>query len=117
VKSMDEAVDRMIEEKYGPSGTYGDNSVFGRAYQKSAYGEEFLRMANKRPSKEAVEYTKEICNYIFDTYGRFPAHANAIHVPGVWLQFSHLELEFYDKYFDRSLYDRQARHHELWGDH
>jgi hypothetical protein len=117
VKSMDEAVDRMIEEKYGPSGTYGDNSVFGRAYQKSAYGEEFLRMANKRPSKEAVEYTKEICNYIFDTYGRFPAHANAIHVPGVWLQFSHLELEFYDKYFDRALYHRQAAHNDIWDEH
>ena len=117
VKSMDEAVDRVLEEKYGPAGTYGDNSVFDRSYRKSDYGDAYLKMAAKRPSKEAVDYAKEICNYIYDTYGRFPAHTNAFHLPGVWLQFSHLEMEFYDKYFDRDLYHRQAAHHELWGDH
>jgi hypothetical protein len=117
VKTMDEAVDRVIEEKYGPAGTYGDTDIFNRAYKKGEYGDAFLKMANRRPTKQAVEYTKEICNYIFDTYGRFPAHVNAFHLPGVWLQFSHLEMEFYDKYFDASLYQRQAAHDELWGDH
>ncbi len=115
VKSMDAAVDQLIEEKYGPAGTYGDSDIFDRAYRKAEYGEAFLKMAGKRPRPEAVEYAKEICNYIYDTYGRFPAHANAFHFPGVWLQFSHLELEFYEKYFDESLYRRQAAHHEMWG--
>jgi hypothetical protein len=114
---MDEAVDRVIEEKYGPTGTYGDHSIFDRSYQKSDYGDAYLKMAARRPSREVVDYAKEICNYIYDTYGRFPAHTNAFHMPGVWLQLSHLELEFYDKYFDRDLYHRQARHHEMWGDH
>jgi hypothetical protein len=117
VKSMDEAVDRVIEEKYGPAGTYGDNSIFGKSYRKSEYGAEYLKMAAKRPSKDAVEYAKEICNYIYDTYGRFPAHVNAFHVPGVWLQFSHLEMEYYEKYFDADLYSRQAAHHSMWGEH
>jgi hypothetical protein len=117
VKSMNEAVDRVLEEKYGPAGTYGDNSIFDRSYQRSADGDAFLKMAAKRPSQEVIDYTKEICNYIWDTYGRFPAHTNAFHVPGVWLQFSHLELEFYDKYFDRDLYTRQAKHDEIWKDH
>jgi hypothetical protein len=117
VKSMDEAVDRVLEEKYGPTGTYGDRSVFDRAYQRSDFGDAYLKMAAKRPSNEAVAYTKEICHYIYDTYGRFPAHTNAFHLPGVWLQFSHLEMEFYDKYFNRDLYRRQAAHHEMWGDH
>jgi len=117
VKSMDEAVDRVLEEKYGSLGTYGDNSVFDRAYQRSDFGDAYLKMAARRPSKEAVAYTKEICNYIYDTYGRFPAHTNAFHLPGVWLQFAHLELEFYEKYFDRDLYRRQAEHHAMWGDH
>jgi hypothetical protein len=114
---MNEAVDKVIEEKYGPAGTYGDNAIFGRSYKKSEYGDAFLKMANRRPTPQAVEYTKEICNYIWDTYGRFPAHVNAFHVPGVWLQFSHLELEFYDKYFAADLYERQAAHDQLWGDH
>ena len=43
------------------------------------YGDAFLKMANKRPTAQVVEYTKEICNYIWDTYGRFPAHVNAFH--------------------------------------
>jgi hypothetical protein len=97
--------------------TYGDSSVFDRAYQKSQYGDDFLKMANKRPTPQVVDYAKEICNYIYDTYGRFPAHTNAVHVPGVWLQCSHLELEFYEQYFDRDLYHRQAGHDDIWGDH
>ena len=117
VNTLDEAVDKVIEEKYGPAGTYGDHKIFDRAYKKSEYGDAFLKMASRRPTPQAVEYAREICNYIYDTYGRFPAHVNAFHVPGVWLQFSHLELEFYDKYFDPDLYHRQAAHDRLWGDH
>jgi hypothetical protein len=117
VKSMDEAVDRVVEEKYGPAGTYGDHAVFDRAYQNAQYGDDYLKMAARPPSPDAVAYTKEICNYIYDTYGRFPAHTNAFHLPGVWLQFSHLELEFYDKYFDRALYHRQAAHNDIWDEH
>src|SRR5687768_10701463 len=62
IKSMDAAVDQVIEEKYGPAGTYGDNSIFGRAYKEGKNGEQFLKMANQRPTPEAVKYTKEICN-------------------------------------------------------
>jgi hypothetical protein len=57
----------------------------------------------------------EICNYLFDTYGRFPAHADAFLFPGVWLQLSHLELEYYENYFDESLFRRQAAHQKMWG--
>ena len=64
VQSMDAAVDRVIEEKYGPAGTYGDSTIFDRAYKKAEYGDAFLKMANKRPTAQVVEYTKEICNYI-----------------------------------------------------
>ena len=117
VKSMDAAVDQVIEEKYGPAGTYGDKAIFDGSYRQPAFGDEFLKMANRRPSAEAIDYTKEICNYIYDMYGRFPAHVNAFHLPGVWLQFSHLELEFYDKYFKADLYHRQAAHDEIWGGH
>ena len=117
VKSMDAAVDQILEEKYGPAGTYGDKAIFDRSYRQPEFGDEFLKMANRRPSAQVIDYTKEICNYIYDTYGRFPAHANAFHLPGVWLQFSHLELEFYDKYFKPDLYHRQAAHDEIWGKH
>ena len=116
VKSMNDAVDQVLEEKYGPKGAYGDESVFARAYRKSAYADEFLKNAG-RPTPEAIQYAKDICNYIVDTYHRFPAHVNAFHVPGVWVQFSHLEVEYYEKFYAPDLYRRQAEHHDMWGEH
>ncbi len=115
VKNMDESVDIVIEEKYGPTGPYGDDDIITKAYKDPKYGKEYLGMAGKRPTAKAIEYTKVIVNYIYDTYGSFPAAANAFHVPGVWLQFSHLEMEYYQKYFDESLYQRQTKNAGWWG--
>ena len=39
------------------------------------------RRAQPHPP-EAVKYTKEICRYLVETYGRFPAHTDAFHLPG-----------------------------------
>jgi len=114
VKNMDEAVDIVLEEKFGPKGPYGDEDIIGKAYKDPKYGKEFLGMAGARPSAKAIEYTKVIANYVYDTYGSFPAAANAFHVPGVWLQFSHLEMEYYQKYFDESLYQRQMKSGDWW---
>ncbi|AFY47551.1 hypothetical protein Nos7524_1679 [Nostoc sp. PCC 7524] len=114
VKSMDEAVDRVLEAKYGNQGAYGDKEVFARSYQNQSSAEAFLRKAEPH-SKETIQYTKDICNYIYETYGRFPAHIDAFFVPGIWLQFSNLELEYYQKYYDPALFSRQAQHDELWG--
>jgi hypothetical protein len=116
VGSMDQAVDRVLEEKYGTQGPYGDKALFARSYKGAANGEEFLRNAEPY-SKEAIEYTKEICNYIYDTYGRFPAHVDAFYLPGIWLQFCHLELEYYEKFYNAAQYRQQAQHWTTWGDH
>ncbi|MGB9457091.1 MAG: hypothetical protein WCB12_13675 [Bryobacteraceae bacterium] len=116
ISSMNDAVDQVYEEKFGPNGVYGDKVVFEKPYRRSDDAADFMRNA-ERPSKETIQYIKDICNYIYDTYGRFPAHVNSFHVPGVWLQVSHLELEYYEKYFQPNLYHRQARHHAVWGRH
>lgn len=116
ISSMDEAVDWVLEHKYGSQGTYRDAAQFARSYRKIEDAEAYLQHA--RPySAKTIEYMKVICNYIYDTYGRFPAHVDAFHLPGVWVQFSHLELEYYDKYFEPALYTRQAAHEAVWGDH
>jgi hypothetical protein len=116
VPSMADAVDQVLEEKYGAAGAYGDRETFARSYTSPASADEFLRAAQPHP-KKAVEYTKEICTYIYETYGRFPAHVDAFHVPGIWVQFSHLELPYYEKYFDPALFRRQAEHAAVWGAH
>ena len=33
-----------------------------------------------------------------ETYGRFPAHTDAFYLPGTWVQFSHLEIEYYERF-------------------
>ncbi len=116
VKSMNDAVDQVYEEKFGSQGVYGDQQVFAAPYRSSQSAANYLKTA-QRPTPETVQYVKDVCNYVYETYGRFPAHVNAFHVPGVWLQVSHLELEYYEKYFDPGLYRWQSRHHEIWGAH
>jgi hypothetical protein len=87
--------------------------MIGFPYRTSAAADAFLTKADP-PQKENVEYAREVCNYIYDTYGRFPAHVNSFYCPGMWVQFSHLELEYYDKVADPSYYERQAQHDALW---
>jgi hypothetical protein len=113
VSSMDEAVDRVIADKYGPEGTYGDAGSFSRPYREPSSAEEYLRQATHYTPR-AVDYVKEVCGYIHETYGRFPAHVDAFHFPGVWLQFAHLEMEYYDRFYDPAQYTRQAAHAATW---
>lgn len=108
VSSVDEAVDRVVEDKYSAKGRgYGDVDSFSKAYKERASAEAFLGKATHF-SDDAIAYTKDICNYIWDTYGRFPAHVDAFYSPGMFLQFHHLELEYYEKFYDMSQYERQV---------
>jgi hypothetical protein len=113
VKSMDEAVERVLEAKYGQQGAYGDATVFSRPYRRPRDGEAYLQQASHY-SDRAIAYTKEICSYLYETYGRFPAHVDAFYTTGMWVQFSHLELEYYERFFDPQLYIRQRQHDALW---
>jgi hypothetical protein len=115
VSSMNEAVDIFIEEKYGPQGMYGDSVTFAAQYKNPAHADEYLR--HQVPfSPTAIEYCKEVCTYMWDKYGRFPAHVDAFYVPGIWLQISHLELEYYEKYYKLEQYRHQAAHAATWGE-
>jgi hypothetical protein len=116
VKSMDEAVDVVLAEKYGADGIFADPAQLARAYRRAEDAETFLRLAQRHPP-QAVQYVKDICNYIYDTYGRFPAHVDAFHSPGFWVQFHHLELEYYERFFAPDLWRDQATHDSLWHDH
>ncbi len=115
VSSMNEAVDIFISEKYGPQGMYGDVNTFAAPYKDPANAEEYLR--HQVPfSPKAIEYCKEVCTYMVETYGRFPAHVDAFYVPGIWLQVSHLELEYYEKFYKPEQFRHQAAHATTWGE-
>ena len=58
--------------------------------------------------------TKAVCTYIYETYGRFPATVDTMHL--MWLmQAHHLDLEFYDRFFGPGAYGpTHAAHLAAW---
>lgn len=114
VSSMDAAVDAVLEAKYGPGGAY-DPSLLARGYADPKSAGTFVEQGARYDAK-AVAYVKETCNYIFDTYGRFPAHVDAFYAPGTWLQVSHPELEYYERTVPPAMIARQQAHAKMWGE-
>jgi hypothetical protein len=113
VTDMDAAVDQVIEEKFSAGGPYGSAEIFGQAYRDPAIAQGYLDRAQPHPP-EAVAYTKEICRYLVETYGRFPAHTDAFYLPGTWVQFSHLEVEYYERFGRPGFARRAAEGKDIW---
>jgi len=111
-RSMAEAVDSVVEAKFGPRGVYHDRGTFKRIY-KDQYGERYLAEAVEY-AQDVIDCARDVCAYIYDTHGRFPAHCDAIHVPGVWLQVSHPELDYYDRFFRDGLTEAHRLHARRW---
>jgi hypothetical protein len=111
-KTMADAVDAVVALKYGPQGIYEDRVYFDRIF-KGDGGERYVGEVPHYDPR-VIECVKDICTYIYQTHGRFPAHVDAIYVPGVWIQVHHLDLDYYDQLFTGGYTDTQRRHQELW---
>lgn len=109
--NMDAAVDAVVEAKFGAGGLYDPEGA-----PSSAFKEHREVVANvPHHSDELVQCVKDICNYIYDTYGRFPSHVDPIATPGCWVQAHHLDLEFYDQFYQEDAYtDAQRNHMQIW---
>jgi hypothetical protein len=110
--SMNDAVDAVVADKFGPHGIYADKALFERIY-KGEFGACYLEEASKY-SEDVIACTRDICTYIYKTHGRFPAHVEAIHVPGVWMQTHHVEQEYYERFFQHGLTDAHRAHESNW---
>jgi len=110
--SMSEAVDAVIAKKFGTGGVYKDKETFGEIY-KDDFGDRYLNEAAEY-NQDVISCVRDICSYIHDTHGRFPAHCEAIHVPGVWLQVHNVELPYYDRFFKNGVTERHRNHDALW---
>jgi hypothetical protein len=67
-----------------------------------------------RLSAEGLACTKAVCNYIYDTYGRFPATTDAMHLMWV-MQAHHIDTDYYDRFFGSDAYGPQhAAHMATW---
>lgn len=114
-KTMGDAVQAVVDSKYGAGGAYGDAAYFRKIFQ----GDRGARYLKEVPHYEddVIACTKDICNYIHDRHGRFPAHCDAIFAPGVWLQAHHLDLDYYDTLFNGGYTETQREHQRRWHAH
>jgi hypothetical protein len=76
--------------------------------------EEEHRAGAIRLSAEGLACTKAVCNYIHETYGRFPGGTDALHLMWV-MQAHHIDTEYYDRFFGSDAYGPQhAAHMATW---
>jgi hypothetical protein len=110
--SMEHAVQAVVDDKYRAGGPYGDDAYFRRIFLGDR-GDEYLKQV-PHYKDEVIACTKDICTYIYERHGRFPAHCDAIFAPGVWLQAHHLDLSYYDTLFKNGYTETQRDHQRLW---
>jgi hypothetical protein len=68
----------------------------------------------ERPTKEEIQIVKDICSYVYDTYGRFPAFSDPMFLRFM-VQAHHLDLDFYDQFYPEGAYTSNNKNHfRLW---
>jgi hypothetical protein len=103
--SMDAAVDAVLAPPRG-------SSEAGPVSYRMSEAEH--RAGTVRVSAEGLACTKAICNYIQDTYGRFPGSTDAMHLMWV-MQVHHIDTDYYDRFFGPGAYGpAQAAHMANW---
>jgi hypothetical protein len=110
-ESMDAAVDAVLRPLLRERSTPEAADAFRVPYRIS--GDDH-RNAAVAISEEGIACTKAVCNYIHQTYGRFPATVDAMHL--MWLmQAHHLDTDYYDRFFRPGAYgSTHAGHMAKW---
>lgn len=98
---MAAAVQAAHDYKWGPNGVY----VKQRGAKKNFDSGEI-----KRAPDWVTDAAKELCTYIWETYGRFPASIDPIQM-SIWFQAHHLETEYYDQHFEPGAYHQEIAEH------
>jgi len=88
VKDMNEAVERVLEHKFGKGALFTSDYPHDKAFEYPS-----IATGTKYPDKEAIECTKAFCHYVSETYGRFPAFVGPVSLP-VAVTLHHLDLDF-----------------------
>ncbi len=104
-KNMDEAIDAFLEHK---ESAWQSDKPF--PYMEP---DKHLMRAPK-PTKTTIEIVRSVANYIYDTYGRFPAFIDPMFMRLVF-QAQHIDLDFYDKYYPKGAYtDMHVNHFKIF---
>ena len=103
-KDMREAVEALVKRKFGQGGVY--NLETPGAWKDSAK----VRSSAKPFTDEIKECVALQAQYIYDTYGKFPATIPSIFLL-TYLQAQHIDLDFYDHYFKPGAYLSTHKNH------
>jgi hypothetical protein len=108
-RSMEAAVRAVVELKFGPDG------VFRRGTRTGAWREPaWIAEAAAPLSPAAVDATIAYATYVWERYGRFPAHAPPFRTV-LGFQASHVDVEFYDRFYrPEALAATQRQHLARW---
>jgi len=94
---MREATEALAERKFGEGGVYNPNTP-------GAWNDSPNVRASANPyTEEFKECVALQAQYVYDTYGKFPATVPSIFLL-TYVQAQHLDLEFYDHYFKTGAY-------------
>ena len=103
--SMEKAVLHLIDSKFGPSGLY-------TTPDSQPWNNPSIKPQIPHHSEQGIAATIAFCEYIVQTYGRFPAHVDAFKSI-VACQAHHLDLDFYDKYYPPFALSHSHHHHMM----
>jgi len=107
---MRAAVRKFAEIKFGPGGTF-DPQRPGPYLDNST-----VKSRVERYTPEFLEMLGEVAQYIYDTYGRFPATVPTFYMRA-YVQVQHIDMEFYVKYYGSQAYlDTHVNHMKKWHD-
>lgn len=102
---MREAVDGFMEVKWA---NYEDSVP--RAHKEPDRVAQLI----PRPDDETIELVKDYCQYVHDTYGRFPAYIDPMY-QRLACQAQHVDTDFYEEYYPPGAVTQQHhRHFEMW---
>jgi len=102
---MGAAVQAIYDAKWGGRGIFKEEG--GPAAVKDR--QSLDKLVNKTPDW-CLEATKAFCDYLWQTYGRFPATIDPMQM-NIWFQAHHLETEFYDRYYQPGAYHQAVKDH------
>ena len=106
---MRAAVEAAVARKFGAGGPFDPQQ--GGPYRENAA----VRSGAAGIDAEAIEITALMAEYVFATFGRFPATVPAVFLK-TYLQAHRLDTEFYDRHFTPGAYLRtHAEHDRNWG--
>jgi len=107
-KDMRTAVEVLSERKFGPGGPYNPNTP---GPYKNNTG---VRKSGEVHNEEFKECVTTMAQYIYDTFGKFPATVPSIFAM-MYLQTHHLDIDFHNEHFTEGSYlETHAEHMKSW---